>query len=445
MVKANLTQGHILKQLISLALPMAFGVFAIIGFNLVDTFFVARLGNTELAAITFTFPFPLLIGSVAFGIGAAVSSFVSRALGAGDYKVVKAFTTDSLLLGVILALIISFIGILTIDPIFRALGAGEDTLPHIKSYMNIWYFNLPFIVIPMIGNNAIRAMGNTRFPAMVMAVAGLVNALLDPLLIFGLLGFPKLGLQGAAIATVISRIFTLMASIYVLHFKYQVLINPFTRFRETLSNWKAIAALAFPAFLTNLVNPIAMAVVTKMVSRYGSDVVAGFGVGSKIESFLAILIIGLAASLGPFVGQNYGAKNFERIKEALKIANLFPVIWGTLMFITMYFFSENLSALFNDKPEVIAASRNYLLIISFGLVGYGLLHNAVAVFNVLGKPKISLMINIFKMILVYLPFAFILKGSFHQQGIYVAVLLSHLFAGSLIYFLLMKEVSKCQS
>ena len=276
MVKANLTEGNILRQLIDMALPMAFGIFAIIGFNLVDTFFVARLGNVELAAITFTFPFPLLIGSVAFGIGAAVSSFVSRALGAGDQHIVKKITSDAIFLGVILALTISIIGVVTIDLVFKALGADQQTLLHIKSYMNIWYFNLPFIVIPMIGNNAIRAMGNTRFPAMVMAVAGLVNVILDPLLIFGYIGFPKLGLQGAAIATVISRIFTMVAALYVLHYKYKVLISPFARMKCVVNSWIDISKLALPAFLKNLVTPIAMAVITKMVANYGSDVVAGF-------------------------------------------------------------------------------------------------------------------------------------------------------------------------
>lgn len=437
-LKANLTSGDVLQHLISLTLPMTFGVFTIIGFNLADTFFVGQLGSTELAAMAFTFPIPMIVGSISFGIGSATSSFTSRAIGSGNVERVKDYTTYSLLLAISIVTIVAIVGYLTIEEQFRLMGADDTVMPFIKEYMSIWYLTTPFIVIPMAGNSVIRSLGDTKSPAIVMAVAGLFNVILDPILIFGLGPIPEMRLQGAATATAISRVFTLIASLYMLHYKYSVIKNPFKEFHKLVKVWKDIINLAIPATLTNIINPLSIAIVTKMVSNYGNKVVAGFGVGSRIESFMAIVLIGLSASLGPFVGQNFGAKKLGRINIALKYANLFPAVWAILCFVIVFILSDHISSIFNDDPEVIAASRDYLLIMTIGLIGNGILQNVVNVFNVLGKPKISLVANIFKMFVIYLPYALILQGYYNQYGIYIAGLCAHIVTGVLAYIYLRK-------
>ncbi|OIQ17155.1 MAG: hypothetical protein BM556_13155 [Bacteriovorax sp. MedPE-SWde] len=437
-LKANLTSGDVLKHLVSLTLPMSFGVFTIIGFNLADTFFVGQLGSTELAAMAFTFPIPMIVGSISFGIGAATSSFTSRALGSGNVEKVKDYTSYSLLLAIMIVTVVAIVGFLTIEQQFRLMGADDTVMPFIKEYMSIWYLTTPFIVIPMAGNSVIRSLGDTKSPAIVMAVAGLVNVIIDPLLIFGIGPFPELRLQGAAIATAVSRVLTLIASLYMLHYRYGVLKNPFNNLTKLLTVWKDIISLAIPATLTNIVTPFSIAIVTKMVSNYGNKVVAGFGVGSRIESFMAIFLIGLSASLAPFVGQNFGAKKLQRINKALRYANTFPLIWASICFIVIFFASDYISSIFNSDPLVIAASRDYLLIITIGLIGNGILQNVVNVFNVLGKPKISLVANVFKMFIIYLPYALILQGSYNHYGIYMAGLAAHLITGLLAYLYLKK-------
>ncbi|EQC52224.1 MATE family efflux transporter [Bacteriovorax sp. DB6_IX] len=439
-LKANLTSGDVLQHLISLTLPMSFGVFTIIGFNLADTFFVGQLGSTELAAMAFTFPIPMIVGSISFGIGSATSSFTARAIGSGNVEKVKDYTTYSLLLAILIVSMVAIFGFLTIEQQFRLMGADDTVMPYIKEYMSIWYLSTPFIVIPMAGNSVIRSLGDTKSPAVVMTVAGLVNIILDPILIFGLGPIPAMSLKGAAIATTISRILTLVASLHMLHFKYGVLKNPFSSLSKVLHVWKNIISLAIPATLTNVINPLSIAVVTKMVSSYGNKVVAGFGVGTRIESFMAIVLIGLSASLGPFVGQNFGAKKFKRINLALNYANSFPVIWAILCFIVMFFFSDPISRIFNSDPEVISASRDYLLIMTIGLIGNGILQNVVNVFNVLGRPKVSLVANIFKMFVIYLPYALILRGFYNEYGIYIAGLCAHIFTG---FFALMYMRKTC--
>ncbi len=428
-MKAQLTQGDIPKQLVSLAGPMIFGVFSIIIFNLVDTYFIGKLGHRELAAAAFTFPIPLIVGAVAFGVGIAATSFVSMALGSGRSDEVSRYATDSISMVVILGIILMIIGKLTIKPLFLFMGAPEDLIPLIAEYMDVWYLSIPLIVVPMTGNSVIRAMGNTKFPAMIMCVAGVANFIFDPLLIFGIGPFPEMGLKGAAVATAISRFFTLIAAIYVLRKKYNVLTSPFIPMRRLLDNWRKITQVAFPAFLNNLVNPIAMFVLTKLVASHGEIVVAGFGVGTRIESLFAIVLIGIAASLSPFVGQNYGAKKYSRIRTALSMANKYSSIWIFICGVLLMFFAENLVSIFNENPKVIEVASTYLKIMIFSIIGLALMQNSVATHNSIGKSKVSLLINILRILVIHIPLAIVLSNIYSYEGIYWAGFVANILGG----------------
>lgn len=443
-MKATLTEGSVRRQLIKLALPMSVGIFTIICFSLVDTFFVGQLGRDELAAMTFTFPVPMVITSVAFAIGVAVSSLVSRSVGAGDDHTVTLLTTHSLVLVTIIVVSLSLLGVATIDPLFQLLGASQNLMPLIHDYMEIWYLGMPFIVIPMVGNSVIRALGDASFPAVVMVVAGVVNGILDPCLIFGWWIFPEWGLKGAAVATLVSQLCAFVAGLAVLHFKYQIVTNPLLHLRSLWPSWKAIGLLAAPAFLTNLIAPFTAGFVTRLVSQYGESVVAGFGVGARIESFLSIPLMGLAASLGPFVGQNYGAKEYARIRSAVLFSQAVVWFWAVACFVTMLLWAEPLAAIFNRDPLVTESARTYLLIVTLGLVGTGVLQNAVSVFNVLGQPRIALLVTFIKVGVLYIPFALLLRYPLAEAGIYTAALLSHLGAGMIIALYLRRFIGGCQ-
>ncbi len=171
--KVLTTEGDIASVLKQLTLPMIFGILGLVAFNLADTYFVGSLGTNQIAALTFTFPVVLVLNSINFGIGVGTSAVVAKAVGAGDSKKVKRLSTASLSLGFIVAFIAIVIGELTIEPLFNALGANEDTMPYITQYMRIWYVGVPFVAVPMIGNNAIRALGDTKTPSIVMMVAAM--------------------------------------------------------------------------------------------------------------------------------------------------------------------------------------------------------------------------------------------------------------------------------
>lgn len=214
--KHGLLTGPIDQTLKNMTIPMVFGLVAILAFSLVDTFFISLLGTEALAAVSFTFPITFAVNCITMGISVGISTSVARLLGRNALTEAARVSGHGLLLAILLVFAASMLGLANIDPLFRLLGAKETLLPLIHDYMQVWYLTIPLLVIPMAGNSAIRATGDTKTPAKIMIVAGIINGVLDPLLIFGLGPFPELGVQGAAIASAISWAGALLCSLYVL-------------------------------------------------------------------------------------------------------------------------------------------------------------------------------------------------------------------------------------
>ena len=433
--KNHLTQGPITKKLISLTIPMVFGMLSMVIFNLVDTFYVSRLGTAELAAMGFTFPVVMFILSIALGFGIATSSVVSRAIGRGDHHQMQRFTTDSLVISFFIVIILAVLGLLSMDWIFSLLGADGKVLSLVKQYMRIWYMGVAFVVIPMVGNNAIRACGDTFFPSLIMIISTIVNIILDPLLIFGLWGFPRLGLQGAAIATVIARAVALIFSFLILHFKEKLLDFSLPLLKEFVSSMKQFFYIGIPSAASRLLMPITIAVIMRLVAGLGSTEVAAFGVAVKIEMFAFLLIMALATALIPFVGQNWGAKNFSRVKEAIKKANVFSLLWGLVVFVILLLSAVPLGHLFGKDIMVAKYITLYLWIIpiSYGLRGCVFL--TASVFNAINKPLIATGLNLVRMLIFYIPLAIIGLRLAGLTGLFIGLCLANLGTGILSLFM----------
>ena len=428
-MKQPLTEGAIASRLFKLTLPMVWGIFALVAFNLADTYYVGQLGTSQLAAMSFTFPVVMTLGNLALGLGIGASSIIARAIGQGDFSRVQRFTTNSLTLGVAAVALLSSIGLLTIDPLFKALGATSETLPYVRQYMQIWYFGMVFLVIPMVGNSAIRASGDTLTPSLIMTCSAGFNILLDPLLIFGIAGFPELGLAGAAWATLISRSVTLIASLLVLKFKEQMLSSHFPNLEETFLCWRDILYVGLPAAGTNMITPISIGVITSLLATHGSVAVAGFGVASRVESFAMIALMALAASISPFVGQNWGAEKYGRVAKALQQSYLFCLSWGVFMAILLAASAPFIVPLFNQNPEVIAIATNYLWIVPISYGTAGIIQITNSAFNALGRPIPAVVITILRMFILYIPLAYLGSLWLGTSGIFIAATVANVSVG----------------
>lgn len=428
-----LTEGSVRNRLVKLTLPMVWGIFAIVAFNLADTYYVGQLGTNQLAAMSFTFPVVMTLGSLALGLGVGASSIIARAIGEGDRSRVQRFTTNSLTLGVVTVAVLSTIGLLTIDPLFTALGAGPEIMPFVRQYMQVWYFGMVFLVVPMVGNSAIRASGDTGTPSIIMTISAGFNILLDPLLIFGLAGFPEMGLVGAALATVISRALTLIASLLVLQFKEHMLSDHLPNLEETLWCWRDVLSVGLPAAGANMITPISIGVITSLLATHGALAVAGFGVASRVESFAMIALIALGASLGPFVGQNWGASKLERVSQALHLSYLFCAGWGLLVAAVLAAIAPYIAPLFNADPDVVAIATLYLRIVPISYGTAGIIQAATSTFNALGKPLPAVILTVCRMFVLYIPLAYLGSRWFGPVGIFGAATIANGIVGIAAY------------
>lgn len=428
-MKQRLTEGNVGSSLVKLTIPMIWGVFAIIAFNLVDTYFVGQLGTKPLAAMSFTFPVVMTLGSLSMGLGVGASSVISRAIGEGDRQRVKKFTTNSLTLAITAVVIFVIIGLLTIDPLFTALGATPDILPLVRDYMQIWYVGMVFLVVPMVGNSAIRASGNTVTPSLIMIFAAAVNIALDPLLILGIGVFPRMELQGAALATVISRGTTLIAALVVLHFKEKMLYLKLPTIKDTLWCWKDILYVGLPAAASSMINPISIGVITSLLAGFGAEAVAAFGVASRIESFALIAVMALSSSIAPFVGQNWGAKKYARVGKALQLSFVFCLFWGLMATAVLAVTAPTLVAFFNPNPDIVAIASQYLWIVPISYAGAGIIYVASSAFNALGKPIPSVIMTVARMFVLYIPLAYFGGQLYGVNGIFGAACISNFIVG----------------
>lgn len=424
-LQATLTEGRVSEQLKSLALPLVWGLMATMSLNAAETFFIAQLGREPLAALSFTFPVIMVLTSLGIGLGAGTSSAVARAIGEGDSNKARRLATDAMSLTFLISASVCLLGWLTLEPLFLSLGATPDLIPLIRSYMSIWYFSAPCLMVPMVCLSALRAMGMSQVQGYLMGGAALLNVLLDPLLIFGLLGFPALGLQGAALATLITRLLMLGVAIYILHARVNMLVAPFVPWRVLKDSWRAIIEVGMPAMFANVIIPFASAIVVAMVAAYGTDAVAALGVAMRIEPLALIVFYALSGVIGPFFGQNYGAGKLDRLNEALRVLTWFCLMFGVLVALLLGIWGADIAQLFGDHPEVVGIAALYFMVVPVSYGAYGLVMSVNAAFNGLGRPWPAMVISAGRVFYVYLPLAWLGQYWWGLIGLFIATALAN--------------------
>ncbi len=439
--KGDLTKGAVASHLVRLTVPMIWGIFAIISFQLVDTFYISMLGTEPLAAITFTFPITYVIFSMVMGLTISMSSVVSRQIGEGNQDKVKRITTHGLMLAFLTGIVLAVLGFIFMNPMFRAMGADEAMIPMIREYMVIWFLGSVFITTPMVGNAAIRAGGDTLLPALIMTVVAVVNVILDPILIFGMFGFPRMELQGAAIATVFANICAMLAGLYVLHFRKKMICRDGLHLNLFGDSAKRLSYIALPAGLTGTIQPLTNAVIIALLAGYGAETIAAFGVVSRLEAFAFTIIMALATGMAPIIGQNWGAKKFDRVRETLNKAFLFAALWSLFVAVIFIIFAEPLAALFSkdNSPEFIHIAALYFWIVALTYIPGNLVAGWGSAFNAMGNPKRSVMMVVVKLLIMQIPLALLGNHYFGVVGIFGSMALTNALAGTAFHIMNMRH------
>ncbi len=430
---AKLTQGPVGRHLIDMTVPMLFGITTLMAQSFIDAYFLGMVGDRALAAYSFGFPILMIVTSVAIGLGAGTSSVVARAIGGEDHRRARRLSTDSLILSFLITAFVCVIGVLTIDPLFRLLGAPENMIPMIRSFMTILYSGVPFVVVGMVGMSSMRATGDTLLPSKLMIAGAVLNVALDPILIFGVGPIPAMGLDGAALAGLLARGAIFVGTLYFLN-KLDMISYNKPRFPELRSSWADILHVGIPAAGTNAIVPVGLAVVTAMIARFGPEAVAGFGAASRIESLVLVMYYAMSSTIGPFVGQNLAAGKDDRIQKSLRLCASFCMLSGLGIAIVLVLLSGVLPGLFSDNPEVTNVTRMFLWIAPISYGAYGIVMVVNAAFNGLGKPMPGVVISVTRIAALYIPLAFLGQELFGIAGIFAAYSIANLLSGAYGYW-----------
>ncbi len=274
-----------------------------------------------------------------------------------------------------------------------------------------------------------------------MLLAVFVNIILDPLLIFGLGPFPMLGLTGAAIATVVSRAITLVVAMWVLYYRDRMMTFELPALQEVIDSWKSILHIGLPVAGTRLLYPIAMGVIISLVASYGHEAVAAFGVGTRIEFFALTVVFALSTVMGPFVGQNWGARRFERVNLGVRYSTVFSLVWGVAIFAMLALAARPIASLFNDDPQVISIIMLYLWIVPIGYALFGVFQISTMTLNVLNRPGPAAVLMIIQMFILYIPLAYLGSYLFGLAGIFAAIVLAYSLSGIASHFVLKRVLA----
>ncbi|MGX9460646.1 MATE family efflux transporter [Shewanella sp. A14] len=426
------------RVLLNMTLPNLIGIMTILGGSLVDIFFISQLGTEALAAVSFTFPVTLVISSIGIGIGAGVSTNLGRLIGSGHAPESRVFLYDTLCMTLLIIWGLSILGCIFIEPIFSLLGANNASLPLINDYMWYWYLGAPALVLLMVGNQALRATGDTHSPAKIMILAAIVNLILDPLLIFGLGPFPRLEVQGAAIATTLSWFVAMSLAGHLIIVKRKLVKFAEFDIGRLILHWKALAHIARPAALMNVINPIANGIIMAMLARIDHAGVAAFGAGIRLESVLLIVVMALSSSLLPFIAQNLGAGQTVRAKRALLVSLQFVFVFQTLLFIPLYFNADFIAGLFTHDPMVIDWLSFYVMVLPAAYGPLGIVIIFATSLNAYHRPLSSLLINLSRLMLLMLPLAILGGIVGGVKGILLALPITNTLMGIACYYLATK-------
>ena len=412
------------------------GLVTVMGANLIETIYVSLLGTDELAALGFTFPLVMLLQSMTMGLGVGASSVVARKIGADERVQATSIISHSLLITVMFVGIVSLLVSSTLSEIFDLLGAEKKIKSMALEFMEVWFYGLPFFAVAMVGTSLMRAAGDVATPGYLMAVGSFLQVLFGPALIFGFSEWNGFGLKGAAIAFIVARTTTFLFVIYFLN-KNKLLISSLDDF--WLST-REVFHVGLPAIASNLIGPLSMTFITRLVAGYGSAAVAGFSLASRIETMLAMVVWAISMSVGPFVGQNWGARKFERVWKAVSLANIYAVSWGALSYVVLFLSSPFVINTVTDELAVADAALTYLLIVPIGMGLMGISANASNSFNALGKPVPPLVMSAVQMLVLTIPLAIVGNFFLGFPGIFVGGVFAMLISASVIHIWLRRTL-----
>ncbi|WP_370242692.1 MATE family efflux transporter [Alteromonas abrolhosensis] len=442
---SDLLEGDIGTTLKRMTIPMILGMVMMMSFGLIDTFFVSLLGTDPLAAISFTFPVTFTVISLNIGLGIGTSAIIGKLQGSKEITKSQHYATGSIMLSVLLVGTLAIIGLFTIEPVFKLLNATENLMPYISDYMGLWYLSSIFLAMPMVGNSVLRACGDTRTPSIVMAAGGGLNALLDPIFIFGLGPVPAMGIKGAALATFIAWIVGAFWILYILAMRRKLMLPRLLTLSELRDSSREILKIGLPAAGANMLTPVAGGVMTAVVAGYGAEAVAAWGVGNRMESIASIVVLALSMTLPPFISQNVGAGQINRVKRAYSLTLKFVLIWQFVIFLVMWALSSWIAVAFANEAEVSVLIQLFLMIVPLGYGMQGIIILTNSSLNAMHRPMTALILSVIRLFVFFVPISVAGSFLFDLKGLFVGTVIANFAMACVSFFVFKRAVTQFET
>ncbi len=439
--QAVYTTGSIRGIMLKTTLAMLAGTLAMSGYNLADTYFIGRLsGDAPLAAMGFTLPIIMLVGCIFRGLSIGTMTLMAHALGSGSHAKAGRLVTYGFWLMICTSIPIAIGGLLCSKYLLVICGAKGLALELAQDYINIWFLGCVTASMAMSGNDILIAAGDNKVASTMMIIGMILNVIIDPILIFGWLGIPAMGLKGAALATVIAQFCSAIIVWMLLYKRHKLLtIEPWEK-RRLRTSWSLMFQYALPASIGMVLMPLGMTVMTYITSKFGDTAVAATATVGRLEMVAFVIPMAMGIALTPTIAQNFGAKQYDRIVECRRFAMRFATFFLLLMAAIFFIIADWVARQFSIDPEVQRLIALGLRIIPWGLAGVEVHRFGGFFYNGCGQPRKAAALNAMRIVIFLIPFSLIALAIGSITVLFLARLLADIVSG-VIAFILAKRLT----
>lgn len=408
-----MSEENVAKALFKLGMPMVVCMLIMALYNVVDTYFVSGLGKHSVAAVSVAFPISLIFSGIGLTFGAGAGSYISRLLGGEKKKEADIVATVAMFTSVIIGAITGMTLLFLLTDVLKFMGAIPSIIEIAKKYAIIFIISTMVSTANVTAGNLAVAQGAAKVSLKAMIIGSVLNMVLDPIFIYGL----NLGVNGAAIATLISQVVTLF--IYIIYFKSEksYIKLKISNFKPTINAYKEILKVGISMFLLQIFSSISMSKISSSASLYGEDAIAAMGIVLRIVTLGTNVVFGYMKGLQPLAGFNYGAKNYKRLNEAIrcciKYINLFCLVWTILL----YIFAPNILSIFGTGESVLKIAVPALRAGVIMFITFGFQFTYSTLYLSMGKALAGGFLSICRQGIIFLPIILLLPKIFGLNGV----------------------------
>ena len=405
------------KALMALGVPIMIGMLINALYNLVDAYFVGGLGESPMGAISIVFPLGQVVVGLGLMFGNGAASYLSRLLGRGDRETANKVASTALYSSVIIGAIIIIFATIFIQPILALLGATETIMPYALTYARIYVISCIFNVFNVTMNNVAASEGAAKTTMCALLLGAVLNIGLDPIFIYGL----DMGVAGAAIATAISQfVSTLVYLTYAIR-KKSAFSFSFKDFKPSRQIYAEVLKIGVPTLTFQLLTSLSIALINRAANGYGDAVIAGMGAVTRVTSMGTLVVFGFLKGFQPIAGFSYGAKKFDRLREAIRTSILWSTIFCVIVGLLMFLFSTQIISQFaNGNAEMIAVGEKSLMANGFSFFLFGFYTVYSSLFLALGKGTTGFILGACRQGICFVPVILILPFIWGMNGILYA-------------------------